>query len=212
MSNNYQDIYNGVLEGNQAATEAGVSQALADGGDPAEILNQGMIAAMREVGRLFEEGEYYVPEMLIAARAMQGGLVILKPMLVDSGVEPAGRVAVGTVKGDLHDIGKNLVAMMLEGAGFSITDLGTDVPPEKFVAAVQEDGVDLVALSALLTTTMPSMKATIEAISDAGVRDDVKIIVGGAPVTQEYADQIGADGFAADASGAVTTAEALLGI
>ena len=212
MSNNYQDIYDAILEGNQAATVAGVTQALEANGDPAVILNQGMIAAMKEVGRLFEEGEYYVPEMLIAARAMQAGLVLLKPFLVDSGIEPAGKVAVGTVKGDLHDIGKNLVAMMLEGAGFAIIDLGTDVAPEKFVAAIQEDGVDVVALSALLTTTMPSMKATIDAISDAGLRNNVKIIVGGAPVTQEYAEQIGADGFAADASGAVTATESLLGI
>ena len=212
MSNNYQDIYNAILEGNQAATVTGVTQALEANGDPAVILNQGMIAAMKEVGRLFEEGEYYVPEMLIAARAMQAGLVILKPHLVDSGIEPSGTVAVGTVKGDLHDIGKNLVAMMLEGAGFAIIDLGTDVAPEIFVAAIQDDGVDVVALSALLTTTMPSMKATIAAIDAAGLRENVKVIVGGAPVTQEYADQIGADGFAPDASGAVTVTESLLGI
>lgn len=212
MSNKFQSLYDGILEGDVAATVAGVNQALEANDDPAEILNQGMIAAMREVGRLFEEGEYYVPEMLIAARAMQAGLVILKPLLVDSGIEPSGKVAVGTVKGDLHDIGKNLVAMMLEGAGFAIIDLGTDVGPEKFVSAIQDDGVDVVALSALLTTTMPSMKATIEAIEAAGVRGNVKVIVGGAPVTQEYADQIGADGFAADASGAVTMTESLLGI
>ncbi len=212
MSDKYQALFDSILEGDVAGTQAGVNQALAANEDPAEILNQGMIAAMREVGRLFEEGEYYVPEMLIAARAMQAGLTILKPHLVDSGIEPSGRVAVGTVKGDLHDIGKNLVAMMLEGAGFAITDLGTDVAPEKFVAAIQDDGVDIVALSALLTTTMPSMKATIEAISAAGLRDNVIIMVGGAPVTQEYADQIGADGFAADASGAVTVAESLMGI
>jgi 5-methyltetrahydrofolate--homocysteine methyltransferase len=212
MSNKYRDIYDGILEGSVAATEAGVHQALAANNDPSEILNQGMIAAMREVGRLFEEGEYYVPEMLIAARAMQAGLAILKPLLVDSGVEPAGTVAVGTVKGDLHDIGKNLVAMMLEGAGFAIVDLGTDVDPGQFVASIQEDGIDVVALSALLTTTMPSMKATIEAIEAAGLRENVKVIVGGAPVTQEYAEQIGADGFASDASAAVTVVESLLGI
>ena len=212
MSNKYQDLFNSILDGDVAGTAAGVNQALEAKDDPAEILNQGMIAAMKEVGRLFEEGEYYVPEMLIAARAMKAGLVILKPHLVDSGIEPAGTIAVGTVKGDLHDIGKNLVAMMLEGAGFAIMDLGTDVAPEKFVAAIQDDGVDVVALSALLTTTMPSMKATIEAIDSAGLRENVKVIVGGAPVTQEYATQIGADGFAADASGAVTVTESLLGI
>ena len=211
MNDKYSDLYNGILEGDKDAAVAGVAQALEANNDPAEILNEGMIAAMKEVGRLFEEGEYYVPEMLIAARAMQAGLALLKPLLVDSGIEPTGRVVVGTVKGDLHDIGKNLVAMMLEGAGFAVTDLGTDVSPEKFVAAIQEDSVDVVALSALLTTTMPSMKNTIETISAAGLRDNVKVIVGGAPVTQEYADQIGADGFATDASGAVTVAESLLG-
>jgi 5-methyltetrahydrofolate--homocysteine methyltransferase len=212
MSEKYQELFNSIMEGDVAGTEAGVNQALEAKDDPAEILNQGMIAAMREVGRLFEEGEYYVPEMLIAARAMQAGLVILKPHLVESGIEPSGLVAVGTVKGDLHDIGKNLVAMMLEGAGFAILDLGTDVAPEKFVAAIKDDGADVVALSALLTTTMPSMKVTIEAIDAAGLRENVKILVGGAPVTQDYADQIGADGFAPDASGAVAVAESLLGI
>ena len=212
MSNNYQDIYEGVLVGDVAATEAGVTQALEAKNDPGEILNQGMIAAMKEVGRLFEEGEYYLPEMLVAARAMKAGLVLLKPLLVDSGIEPVGKVLVGTVKGDLHDIGKNLVSMMFEGAGFAITDLGTDVAPEKFVAAIQEDDVDLVALSALLTTTMLSMKATVDAISAAGLRENVKVLIGGAPVTQEYAEKIGADGFAPDASSAVTVTESLLGI
>ena len=164
---------------------------------------------MAEVGRLFEEGEYFVPEMLIAARAMKAGLEILKPLLVDSGVKPIGKVALGTVKGDLHDIGKNLVAMMLEGAGFDIVDLGTDISPEQFVEAVQA-GVDVIGLSALLTTTMPSMEQTISALIDAGLRDQVKVIVGGAPVTAEYARRIGADGFAPDASQAVTVAKTLL--
>jgi len=212
MSNKYEGIYNGILEGDVDTTVNGEKAALAANNEPADILNNGMIAAMREVGRLFEEGEYYVPEMLIAARAMQAGLGLLKPLLVDSGIKPAGKVVVGTVKGDLHDIGKNLVAMMLEGAGFAITDLGTDVDPEKFVATVKAEGIDVVALSALLTTTMPSMKATILAIEAAGLRDQVKVIVGGAPVTKQYADEIGADGFAPDASGAVTVTESLLGI
>jgi 5-methyltetrahydrofolate--homocysteine methyltransferase len=212
MSNNYQDIYKGVLEGDVAVTEAGVTQALEAKNEPAEILNQGMIAAMKEVGRLFEEGEYYLPEMMIAARAMQAGLALLKPLLVDSGVEPTGKIVVGTVQGDLHDIGKNLVSMMFEGAGFAITDLGTDVAPEEFVAAIQEGDVDVVALSALLTTTMLSMKATVDAISAAGLRENVKVIVGGAPVTQEFAEKIGADGFAPDASSAVTMTESLLGL
>ena len=203
-----KNIYQGVLEGDMGAVEENVQAALDAGVLPADILQKGLIAAMGEVGRLFEEGEYFVPEMLIAARAMKAGLTILKPLLVDSGIEPAGKVAVGTVKGDLHDIGKNLVAMMLEGAGFEIVDLGTDVTPDQFVEAVK-DGVDIIGLSALLTTTMPSMEGTIKAIVDAGLRDRVKIMIGGAPVTAEYARQIGADGFAPDASQAVTLAKTL---
>ena len=213
MENELQkNIFNSILEGDSGAAKVGVEQALAAGLDPTAILKEGMIAAMKEVGRLFEEGDYFVPEMLIAARAMKNGLSVLKPHLIDADIQPAGKVAVGTVHGDLHDIGKNLVAMMLEGAGFVIYDLGTDVPPEKFVAAIQENEVDVVALSALLTTTMPSMIATIDAINAAGLRDRVKVVVGGAPVTQEYADEIGADGFAPDASSAVTMTEALLGV
>jgi 5-methyltetrahydrofolate--homocysteine methyltransferase len=165
---------------------------------------------MAEVGHLFEEGECFVPEMLIAARAMQTGLALLKPHLKNAEVSSAGKVAVGTVKGDLHDIGKNLVAMMLEGAGFEIIDLGTDVPAEKFVEAVREKGANIVAMSALLTTTMPSIDNTIKALTDAGLRDKVKVMIGGAPVTQTYADQIGADGFAPDASRAVATAKELM--
>jgi 5-methyltetrahydrofolate--homocysteine methyltransferase len=207
--NQIKDIYQAVLEGDMGAVEENVQAALDAGVLPVDILQKGLIAAMGEVGRLFEEGEYFVPEMLIAARAMKAGLTILKPLLVDSGFEPAGKVAVGTVKGDLHDIGKNLVAMMLEGAGFEIVDLGTDVTPEQFVEAVK-DGVDIVGLSALLTTTMPSMEGTIKAIADAGLRDQVKIMIGGAPVTAEYARQIGADGFAPDASQAVTLAKTLM--
>ena len=206
----HKKIYNSILEGDGTSTKAGVEQALEAGMDPSQILQEDMIAAMKEVGRRFEEGDYFVPEMLIAARAMQGGLLILKPYLVDTDIKPAGKVAVGTVRGDLHDIGKNLVAMMLEGAGFVIHDLGTDVPPETFVNAIKEYEVDVVALSALLTTTMASMEATVQAINTAGLRDQVKIIVGGAPVTQEYADRIGADGFASDASAAVTITEYLL--
>ena len=166
---------------------------------------------MAAVGRLFEEGEYFVPEMLIAARAMQSGLALLKPHLVAADVPIAGTVAIGTVKGDLHDIGKNLVGMMLEGAGFELVDLGTDVAPEQFVKAVQNGGVDIVALSALLTTTMPSMRATIEALKSAGIRDQVKVMIGGAPVTTEYSETIGADGYSADASQAVALAKNLIG-
>jgi 5-methyltetrahydrofolate--homocysteine methyltransferase len=187
-----------------------VNAALEAGLGAEEILNQGMISAMTEVGRLFEEGEYFVPEMLIAARAMQAGLTILRPALAAADVQPKGRVAIGTVKGDLHDIGKNLVAMMLEGAGYDVLDLGVDVAPEKYLEVVQNESVDVIALSALLTTTMPSMKETVKVLIDVGVRDQIKVIVGGAPVTDEYAQQIGADGYSPDASQAVKLANSLL--
>ena len=203
-------IYNGVLEGKHKQVAVDVQAALDQGTNPVLILNEGMIAAMAEVGRLFEVGEYYVPEMLISARAMQTGLAVLKPLLKEADVKPAGRVAIGTVKGDLHDIGKNLVAMMLEGAGFEIKDMGTDVSPEKFVEAVKGGGVDIVALSALLTTTMPNMKATIDALKAAGLREQVKVMIGGAPVTDSYALQIGADGYSPDASRAVNLAKSLV--
>jgi 5-methyltetrahydrofolate--homocysteine methyltransferase len=210
MDEYIQEIFQAVLNGNMDGAGVKVQQAIDAGLSPDKILNDGLISAMAEVGRLFEAGEYFVPEMLIAARAMQGGLNLLRPLLADTGIEPSGKVVMGTVKGDLHDIGKNLVSMMLEGAGFEVEDLGTDVAPESFVQAVRE-GVDIVGLSALLTTTMPSMDMTINAITEAGLRDQVKIIVGGAPVTQEYADQIGADGFAADASRAARLALHLIG-
>jgi 5-methyltetrahydrofolate--homocysteine methyltransferase len=204
------EIYEAIKEGNNKLSQEKVQQALDAGVPPVEILNKGMIDAMAEVGRLFEEGEFFVPEMLIAARAMQGGMAILKPHLQESDVKSAGKVVIGTVKGDLHDIGKNLVSMMLEGAGFEITDLGTDVSPEKFASTVKEGGHNIVALSALLTTTMPNMKATIDALNAAGVRDQVKVIIGGAPVTEAYARQIGADGFSPDASRAVNMAKSLV--
>jgi 5-methyltetrahydrofolate--homocysteine methyltransferase len=210
MEQSLQDIYQGILDGDQDMVTDGVTQALAQNIPPADILNKAMIEAMGQVGKLFEEGEYFVPEMLIAARAMQAGLGILKPLLVEADVKSAGKVVAGTVKGDLHDIGKNLVTMMLEGAAFEIIDLGTDVSPEKFVEAVRETGAQIVAMSALLTTTMPSMKDTIEALKAAGLRQNVKIMVGGAPLTPEYAHEIGADGFAPDASRAVATAKQLL--
>ncbi len=203
-------IYKAVLEGDAPAAKAGVEAALQSGLAASQIMQEGLIAAMAEVGRLFEAGEYFVPEMLIAARAMQSGLALLKPYLAESGAKAAGRVAIGTVKGDLHDIGKNLVSMMLEGAGFEIKDLGTDVTPDKFVAAAQGGQVDIVALSALLTTTMPNMQATIDALKAAGLRDKVKIIVGGAPVTEAYARQIGADGYSSDAGAAVRLAKTLV--
>jgi 5-methyltetrahydrofolate--homocysteine methyltransferase len=206
MEEKLKPIYEAILEGDMGGTSEGVQAALDSGENPGVVLQSGLIAAMSEVGRLFEEGEYFVPEMLIAARAMKAGLKILKPLLVDSGIKPAGKVAIGTVKGDLHDIGKNLVAMMMEGAGFEIMDLGTDVSPEKFVEAAQA-GADIIGLSALLTTTMPSMEKTVAALNEAGVRAQVKVIIGGAPVTTEYAEQIGADGYAPDASQAATLAK-----
>lgn len=205
-----QDIYQAILDGNHKIVSAKVIAALDAGIGPATILNDGMVAAMGEVGRLFEEGEYYVPEMLIAARAMQAGLAVLKPRLADAHVKSSGKVVAGTVKGDLHDIGKNLVCMMLEGAAFEIVDLGTDVSPEKFVDAVKTTGANVVVLSALLTTTMPNMKNTIEAFNAAGLRDKVKIMIGGAPVTENYSRQIGADGYSPDASRAVALAKSLV--
>jgi len=204
------EIRTNVMEGDVTSVKANVQAAIDAGIPVSNILNDGMIAAMAEVGHLFEEGECFVPEMLIAARAMQAGLALLQPHLKNAEVVSAGKVVVGTVKGDLHDIGKNLVAMMLEGAGFEIIDLGTDVPAEKFVEAVRNQGAQIVAMSALLTTTMPSIEGTIKALIAAGLRDKVKVIVGGAPVTQHYADQIGADGFAPDASRAVATAKELI--
>jgi 5-methyltetrahydrofolate--homocysteine methyltransferase len=205
-----KEIYTNVMEGEADVVKEKVQAALDAGIAAPVILNEGMIAAMGEVGRLFEEGEYFVPEMLIAARAMQSGLAVLKPFLKEADVKSAGKVVIGTVKGDLHDIGKNLVAMMLEGAGFEIVDLGTDVAPERFVEAVRTQDAQIVALSALLTTTMPSMKATIEALIVAGLRERVKVMIGGAPITQDYANQIGADGFSPDASRAVATAKSLI--
>ncbi|HBX69111.1 MAG TPA: cobalamin-binding protein [Chloroflexi bacterium] len=209
MDENLKPVYEAILEGDMGGAKNGVQAALAADVPAADLLHKALIPAMGEVGRLFEDGEYFVPEMLIAARAMKAGLEILKPLLVDSGVEPVGKVAIGTVKGDLHDIGKNLVAMMMEGAGFEIMDLGTDVSPEKFVEAAQ-NGADIIGLSALLTTTMPSMETTVKAIVEAGLRDQVKIIIGGAPVTVEYAQRIGADGYASDASQAASLAKGFM--
>jgi len=205
-----EPIFAGILEGNQNMVRENVQIAVDAGIAPEVILQQGLIPAMTEVGRLFEIGEYFVPEMLIAARAMQAGLAILKPRLVAANIAAAGKVVIGTVQGDLHDIGKNLVAMMMEGAGFEIVDLGTDVSPEKFVAAVRDRKANLMALSALLTTTMPKMEATIKAVQEAGIRDQVKVMIGGAPVTQAYADKIGANGYAADASRAASLAKTLV--
>ena len=205
-----QKLFDAVLEGDFGGVQSNVQEALDANLDPNTILNDGMIAAMREVGRRFEEGEYYVPEMLIAARAMQSGMMTLKPHLQKGDAKPSGKVVIGTVKGDLHDIGKNLVALMLEGDGYVIKDLGVDVPVEDFIRAIKEEKPDILAMSALLTTTMSMMKTTIEAVIAEGLRDEVKIIIGGAPVTETFANRIGADGFSPDASRAVGMDHALL--
>ena len=201
-------IYQGIVDGQHDEVAKDVDAALQAGVPAKTILEQGMLAAMAKVGRLFEEGECYVPEMLISARAMKAGLARLQPSLKQTNVQAAGKVALGTVKGDLHDLGKNLVGMMLEGAGFTIKDLGVDVSPETFVAAA--DDVDVIGLSALLTTTMGQMKNTLEALDAAGKRPKVKVIVGGAPVTEDFARHIGADGYAPDASRAVALAKSLI--
>jgi len=206
-----KEIYDSIVEADQKMTSTKVQEALDQGFDPGYILNTGMVAAMTEVGRLFEEGEYFVPEMLVSARAMQAGLSILKPKMVEANIQSIGKVVAGTVKGDMHDIGKNLVCMMLEGAAFEIIDLGSDVSPDKFVDAVKSHQANMVAMSALLTTTMPNMKVTIDALKEAGVRDQVKIMVGGAPLSTQYAEEIGADGYAQDASRAVALAKSLIG-
>ena len=200
-----------VIEGDWK-TAAGVTKsAIAAGLTPLEIATGCLVPAMEEVGRLFECEEYFVPEMLLSARAMKAAMEIVRPLLAAVGTEPIGRVVIGTVKGDLHDIGKNLVASMLEGGGFEVIDLGADVSPERFVEATLETNAELVALSALLTVTMPWMKTTIEAFRAAGVREKVKIMVGGAPVTERYADSIGADGYGGSAGTAVALARRLIG-
>jgi 5-methyltetrahydrofolate--homocysteine methyltransferase len=206
-----EELSQALINGNAPKTKQLTQQALDAGLPPAKVLNEGLIVGMNEVGRRFKNNEFYVPEVLIAARAMHAAMDVLKPLLAASDVEPSGTVVIGTVKGDLHDIGKNLVAMMLEGAGFEVIDMGVDVSPEKFLAAVKERKPDIIGLSALLTTTMPSMKTTIEALKEAGMRDQVKVMIGGAPVTQRYADEIGADGYAPDAASAVDTARKLIG-
>ena len=201
------DIRKSLIEGDMDGVTEGVNQALKEDIAPAEILNKGLITAMTEVGQLFEDGEFFVPEMLIAARAMKAGVSILKPKLVKDDVKPLGRVVIGTVKGDLHDIGKNLVAMMLEGVGFEVFDLGTDVTPEKFMEAVKEHDAQFIGMSALLTTTMPGMRAVIETLKENDLRDKVSVMVGGAPVTQNFADEIGADIYAPDGPSAARKAK-----
>jgi 5-methyltetrahydrofolate--homocysteine methyltransferase len=211
MSNILGQMQKDLYEGNVDAVRTATEKALAEGLSAQEILNDGLIGGMDVVGRDFKAGDLFIPEVLIAARAMHAGLDVLRPILAESGVATVGKMVIGTVSGDLHDIGKNLVAMMMEGAGFEIIDLGTDVKPEEFVAAVRNEGAALLGMSALLTTTMPSMQTTIEALVEAGLRDKVKVMVGGAPVTASFAEKIGADAYAPDAASAVDTARSLAG-
>ena len=204
-------LFEHTLHGHAPEVKALTEEGLQLGMDPMDILFQALIPSLEEVGRRFEKGDFFVPEMLIAARAMQGALVILRPLIAETGAKPVGRYVIGTVKGDIHDIGKNLVVIMLEGAGFEVFDLGVNTPPEKFVEAVQQHQPDIVGFSAFLTTTMPMFKANIEALTKAGLRDKVHVAVGGAPVTLEYAKHVGADSYAADASLATRMAKELVG-
>jgi len=206
-----QALHDAVLNGDAKSAKAITEAALAEGIEPLRLVQDYMMPAMSEVGRRFEANEYFVPELLLAARAMKAALELVRPLLAAQGSQPTGRVAIGTVKGDLHDIGKNLVSAMFEGGGYEIIDLGVNVTPEQFVAAVKEKGANIIAMSALLTTTMPSMKTTVDALKEAGVRDQVKILVGGAPVTQKYADEIGADGFSESAAGVVAATKKVTG-
>jgi 5-methyltetrahydrofolate--homocysteine methyltransferase len=203
-------LYKAVLSGDAKTARSFTEQALAAGVEPLKLVNESMVPAMDEVGRRFGCNEYFVPELLLSARAMKAALELVRPLLAKSGAQPVARVVIGTVKGDLHDIGKNLVAAMFEGGGFEVIDLGVNVTPEKFIETVKAKNANIVALSALLTTTMPAMKTTIEAFKQAGLREQVKILIGGAPLTQKYADEIGADGYSDNAPAAVTVAKQAL--
>ncbi len=207
--NDLSKLYEAILNGDNATASEVTKQALAAGTDPGSMVTGYMIPAMDEVGRRFETEEYFVPDLLLSGRAMKAALDHIRPLLAATGAQPTGRVVIGTVKGDLHDIGKNLVAAMLEGGGFEVTDLGTDVSPEKFVEAISTKNANLVCLSALLTVTMPAMRTTVEALKSAGVRERVKVMIGGAPVTAQYAREIGADGYSDNASAAVALARRL---
>jgi corrinoid protein of di/trimethylamine methyltransferase len=203
-------LYDAILNGDDKLSLQLVREALEKAVDPSELINRWMIPAMDEAGRRFEAQEYYMPEIMLAARAMKSALELLRPVLAASGAQPAGRVVLGTVQGDLHDIGKNMVGSMLEGAGFEVVDLGVDVPPWRFLEAVRDRDADILALSALLTTTLPEMKKTIDALGEAGLRHKVKVIIGGAPVTRSFAAEIGADGYGENASSAVSIARSLM--
>jgi len=207
-----KEIADNLIKGKAPEVKELVQRAIDEGEDVEKVLNEGLVAGMSVVGAKFKANEFYVPEVLIAARAMKAGMGILRPILAEKNIKGIGTVVLGTVRGDLHDIGKNLVAMMLEGAGFEIIDLGVDVSSEKFIETAKEKKADLVGLSALLTTTMPSMKDVVKAVGDSGLKDKVKVMIGGAPLTQSYADEIGADGYAPDAASAVDKAKELLEI
>jgi len=207
---NLEEIRDDVVQGKAPQVKDLVQKAIDEGQDVEEVLNQGLISGMGIVGEKFERNEFYIPEMLIAARAMKQGMQILRPLLTEKGIETIGTVILGTARGDLHDIGKNLVGMMLEGAGFEIVDLGIDVSPEKFIETAKEKKAHLIGVSALLTTTMVSMKDVVKAVQEANLDNKVKVMIGGAPVTQSYADEIGADGYAPDAASAVDKAKELL--
>jgi corrinoid protein of di/trimethylamine methyltransferase len=206
----FNELYDAILNGDAKKAHAATQAALDAGAEPMTLIAESMVPAMDEVGRLFEQEEYFVPELLLAGRAMKGAMELLRPRMTASGEKLSTRVVIGTVKGDLHDIGKNIVASMLEGSGFEVIDLGADVPAEKFVAAVEERKPQFVCMSALLTVTMPAMKTTIDALRSAGLRTRVKVLVGGAPVTMQYAQEIGADGYSENASGAVGLVRNLL--
>jgi 5-methyltetrahydrofolate--homocysteine methyltransferase len=208
----FNELSQYVINGDAVSAEQWTRKALEGGVEPIDIINRGLMPGMSVVGERFKNGEYYLPEVIIAARAMKASVNLVRPLLTESDAPSAGKVVIATVQGDLHDIGKNLVAMMLEGAGFEVEDLGADVPPERFVEAVKASGADLLGLSALLTTTMPMMRSTIQALKESGVRDQVKVMVGGAPVTREFAREIGADGYAPDAASAVDEAKYLMDI
>jgi 5-methyltetrahydrofolate--homocysteine methyltransferase len=207
-----EKFYQALSAGKMDEVKALTQKALDAGDSPEKVLKEGLIKAMDRIGVLFKNNEIYIPEVLIAARAMHAGLAVLKPILAKSNASAAAKIMIGTVKGDLHDIGKNLVGMMLEGAGFEVIDAGIDVPAEKFVQAAKEKGAQVIGMSALLTTTMMQMKATVESLQAAGLKGKVKIVVGGAPVTDEFARQIGADGYAPDAASAVSMVKKLLGV
>jgi corrinoid protein of di/trimethylamine methyltransferase len=207
-----KELFEAILNGDAKRAHAATEMALAEGAEPMQLIADSMVPAMDEVGKLFEAEEYFVPELLLAGRAMKSAMELIKPLLVASGQKMAVRVIIGTVKGDLHDIGKNIVASMLEGSGFEVIDLGADVSPEAFVAAVKERQPHIVCMSALLTVTMPAMKTTIDALSKAGVRTQVKVLLGGAPVTSQYAKEIGADGYSENANGAVGLVKSLLAV